>query len=155
MFKEWGYRGYKRGRAGGGAITGGSSEILSLVKNAPYPEDDGATAFPPAHKRPCWGVYDEPVARERGQEARPGVYWHTVKSGGEEQELVDTWVSGPVHIRAQTFDEGGNNFGRLLRFRNTAGGWREWAMPQELLAGDGTELRRERDGQRPGVGRRH
>ena len=36
-----------------------------------------------------------------------------------------------------------NNFGRLLRFRNTVGRWREWAMPMELLRGSGDELRGE------------
>jgi hypothetical protein len=56
---------------------------------------------------------------------------------------VDTWVCGPLHIEAQTFDGTGNNFGRLLRFKNTAGRWREWAMPMDLLRGDGTDLRGE------------
>jgi hypothetical protein len=36
-----------------------------------------------------------------------------------------------------------NNFGRLLRFKNTAGRWRSWAMPMELLKGDGSDLRGE------------
>lgn len=124
-------------------MTEGFGDILSIIENAPHPDNDDGTGFPPAYKRPCWGVYDEPVARRRGHEARPGVYWHTVKSGEKEPVLIDTWVSGPVHIRAQTSDEGGSSFGRLLRFQNTAGRWREWAMPQELLAGDGVELRRE------------
>jgi putative DNA primase/helicase len=42
-----------------------------------------------------------------------------------------------------TFDGQGNNFGRLLRFKPTVGKWREWAMPMELLAGDGSQLRGE------------
>ena len=41
------------------------------------------------------------------------------------------------------FDGTGNNFGRLLRFKNTAGRWRSWAMPMELLRGDGSDLRGE------------
>ncbi len=56
---------------------------------------------------------------------------------------VNTWVCGPLHIEAQTFDGGENNFGRLLRFKNTAGRWRSWAMPMELLKGDGSDLRGE------------
>ena len=48
-----------------------------------------------------------------------------------------------MHIDAVTFDGQSNNFGRLLRFKPTVGKWREWAMPMELLAGDGTQLRAE------------
>ena len=42
-----------------------------------------------------------------------------------------------------TFDGQENNFGRLLRFKNTLGRWREWAMPMELLRGAGDDLRGE------------
>ena len=42
-----------------------------------------------------------------------------------------------------TFDGQDNNFGRLLRFKNTLGRWREWAMPMELLRAAGDELRGE------------
>jgi putative DNA primase/helicase len=48
-----------------------------------------------------------------------------------------------MHIDAVTFDGQNNNFGRLLRFKPTVGKWREWAMPMELLAGDGAQLRGE------------
>ena len=46
-------------------------------------------------------------------------------------------VCSPLHIDAVTFDGQDNNFGRLLRFKNTLGRWREWAMPMELLRGGG------------------
>ena len=42
-----------------------------------------------------------------------------------------------------TFDGQDNNFGRLLRFKNTLGRWREWAMPMELLKAGGDDLRGE------------
>jgi putative DNA primase/helicase len=48
-----------------------------------------------------------------------------------------------MHIDAVTCDGQNNNFGRLLRFKPTVGNWREWAMPMELLAGDGFQLRGE------------
>ena len=47
----------------------------------------------------------------------------------------------PLHIDAVTFDAAGNNFGRLLRFKDTRGQWRQWAMPMEMLKGDGADLR--------------
>jgi len=42
-----------------------------------------------------------------------------------------------------TYDGQENNFGRLLRFRNTIGRWREWSMPMELLRGSGEDMRGE------------
>ena len=42
---------------------------------------------------------------------------------GGDPAPVDAWVCGPLHIEAQTFDGIENNFGRMLRFKNTAGKW--------------------------------
>ena len=53
------------------------------------------------------------------------------------------WLSSPMQVKAITHDEDERNFGRLLRFRNTVGNWREWAMPMELLSGSGEDIRRE------------
>ncbi len=74
---------------------------------------------------------------------RPGVYWHDTKGGTEEtaKALVDAWVCSPLHVEAVVADVGGDNFGRLLKFRNTSGRWRTWAMPMRMLAGGGDELR--------------
>jgi putative DNA primase/helicase len=49
----------------------------------------------------------------------------------------------PLYIDAVAEDGQDNNYGRLLRFRNTLGRWREWAMPMEMLRGLGDELRGE------------
>lgn len=100
----------------------------------------------PVEERPCYRVYDEWGLWACGRKIKPGVYLHTMsvpKLKSEKPVPVDTWVCGPLHIDAQTNDGTGNNFGRLLRFKNTVGKWRSWAMPMEMLAGDGSELRRE------------
>ncbi|HJV26320.1 MAG TPA: DUF927 domain-containing protein [Aromatoleum sp.] len=105
---------------------------------------DATTPAVPEQERPCFRIYDDWTLLGTGRKLKPGVWHHamsTPKSG--ESFPVDTWVCGALHIEAQTFDTTGNNFGRLLRFRNTAGRWREWAMPMELLKGDGSELRGE------------
>jgi putative DNA primase/helicase len=70
--------------------------------------------------RPCWGVYDVATETTTGKRLRPGVYLHALSSGsrGKSASPVDTWVCGPLHIDAQTFDENGDNFGRVLRFKN-------------------------------------
>ena len=101
----------------------------------PVPEED----------RPCFRVYDGWTVLDSGRKLRPGVWLHAMSAAKKEEPSVplDTWVCGPLYIEAQTFDGTGNNFGRLLRFKNTAGRWRDWAMPMELLRGDGTDLRGE------------
>jgi putative DNA primase/helicase len=99
----------------------------------------------PEAERPCFRVYDGWAVLDTGRKLRPGVWHHAMQTpkGGGEPFPVDSWVCGPLHIEAQTFDGTGNNFGRLLRFKNTAGRWRTWAMPMDLLRGDGSDLRGE------------
>ena len=90
----------------------------------------------PDDERPCFRVYDAGALLDTGRKLRPGVWHHGMSTprGGGDPAPVDTWVCGPLHIEAQTFDGTGNNFGRLLRFKNTAGRWRTWAMPRSSRA---------------------
>ena len=100
--------------------------------------------FPCMDERPRYVVLDDWQKSDTGNH-RPGVYHCGVKVNrkGEIQGMFDLWFCSPMHIDAVTFDGQGNNFGRLLRFKPTVGKWREWAMPMELLAGDGSQLRGE------------
>lgn len=50
-------------------------------------------------------------------------------------------ICGRLEIVAVTCDEHGQNYGRLLRWRDTDGRTRYWSMPMALLAGDGTDCR--------------
>lgn len=102
----------------------------------------GWEGFPEADQRPDYVVVDD-WADDDGKRIKPGVYFCGMKPGKTGPELFEQWVCGPMHIDAITSDPQGNNFGRLLRFKNTLGQWREWAMPMEMLAGDGTQLRAE------------
>jgi putative DNA primase/helicase len=61
-------------------------------------------------------------------------------NGGMTQAV---FVCSPLAIEADTCDENEANCGRLLSFVNQRGSRRTWAMPMELLAGDGQEYRRE------------
>ena len=103
-----------------------------------------ASPFPSTDKRPSYVVLDDWTKAVDGNH-RPGVYFCGLTAGKKDSppEPVDVWVCSPMHIDAVTFDGQSNNFGRLLRFKTTVGKWREWAMPMELLAGDGTQLRGE------------
>lgn len=107
------------------------SDKLALIPVATYPEP----------KRPGFRVYDQPV-RCQSKTYQPGVWWHDSNGIDESAPPRDRWICSPLHVDAITSCNDGN-FGRLLRFRNTLGRWREWAMPMRLLKGSGEDLRGE------------
>ena len=92
------------------------SDKLALIPVASYPEP----------KRPGFQVYDHP-ARCPSKTYLPGVWWHESHDSDECAAPRDRWVCSPLHVDAITSCNDGN-FGRLLRFRNSLGRWREWAM---------------------------
>ncbi|CAL1241925.1 DUF927 domain-containing protein [Candidatus Methylocalor cossyra] len=108
----------------------------------PLTDPTGAAGqFPAMDKRPCYAVYDDwcgPAGKRP-----PGVYHHGVRLSDDPPSPVDTWVCSPIHIEAVTCTERHPAFGRLLRYRDTYGRWRTWAMPMELLRGSCEELRGE------------
>ncbi|SDM52818.1 putative DNA primase/helicase [Oryzisolibacter propanilivorax] len=104
---------------------------------------EGSTAdpFPDTSERPCWRVYDEWIERN-GRKLRPGTYHHGMTKETERAPSapVDTWICGPLHVQALTANTEDGDHGRLLRWKNVSGNWRQWAMPMELMAGDGAEV---------------
>ncbi|MDD5388688.1 MAG: DUF927 domain-containing protein [Gallionellaceae bacterium] len=62
------------------------------------------------------------------------------KEGNEQPPL---WICAPLHITAKTRDEKSGEWGRLLEWLDDDGEKHLWAMPLELLEGDGSEVRRE------------
>jgi uncharacterized protein (DUF927 family) len=60
-----------------------------------------------------------------------GVYATDAETGDK------TWVCSPLYIEADTRDQEGDNWGRLLRFMDPDGREHKWAMPMSLLSGDG------------------
>lgn len=111
-------------------------------------ESDGpqhrGSPFPKDEDRPCFIVLDEWM-ESGGRKHRPGVYFCSMSDEKKNSPAMprDLWFCSPLHVEALTFDGQFNNFGRLLRFKNSLGRWREWAMPMELLRGAGDELRGE------------
>jgi putative DNA primase/helicase len=67
-----------------------------------------------------------------------GCLQYNNKSDGE-----DRWedVSSAIHVAAVTRNERGEDWGRLLIFKDKDGREHKWAMPMEMLAGDGLEYR--------------
>lgn len=92
--------------------------------------------------RPAFVVLDE-FTEEGASKYRPGVWHFGIKQGrdGGPPTLTQRWICSPLHIDAVTHDPHKGNFGRLLRFQTTLGEWVTWAMPMEMLRGDGADLR--------------
>lgn len=81
----------------------------------------------PARERPYYEVLP-------GQ----GVYFYGIDSKGA--DLAGQWVCAPLHVRAHTRTGEGQDWGYLLAFDDRDGTAKQWAMPAELLHGDGAEL---------------
>lgn len=97
--------------------------------------------FPELEGRPCWRCYDDWI--ERGGKKLPaGVYYHGLKNGKGDTPPTpsDTWICGPLHIEAMTASVDDTDHGRLLHYLNVAGNCKRWAMPMQMLAGDGAEV---------------
>ena len=63
--------------------------------------------------------------------------WHQCHS-----EKDATWLSSPIFVEALTRDIHSQAWGRLLVFKDQDQAAKKWSMPMELLAGDGSEIRR-------------
>lgn len=58
-------------------------------------------------------------------------------------ELSPRWICSPLSIVAMTRDAKSGEWGRLLEWRDADHVPHQWAMPLELLQGDGSDVRRE------------
>jgi len=73
---------------------------------------------------------------------------YALKDGGlwfadPDDDGPPVWVSSSLEVTALTRNERGEEWGRLLEFRDPDGRRHVWACPIELLAGDGVEFRRQ------------
>ncbi len=121
----------------------GLAAVAEAVERAEAAESEAAPAVPAESERPCFRAFDGSF-EAAGVSYRAGVWHFGIKHGRDgEATLTQQWICSPLHVNAVTSDGRDNNFGRLLRFKNTLGRWREWGMPMELLGGKGDELRAE------------
>lgn len=58
-------------------------------------------------------------------------------------ELSPRWICSPLAVVAKTRDAKSGEWGRLLEWDDDDGVRHQWAMPLELLQGDGSDVRRE------------
>lgn len=120
------------------------ADEITFDTDATATTDKPASLIPPLSERPCWRVLEDWAVSEGGK-LRPGVWFFGIKNGkgNAPQSLTETYVCGPLHIVAVTTNANDSAYGRLLRFKTTLGRWKTWAMPMELLKGDGADLRGE------------
>jgi putative DNA primase/helicase len=115
-----------------------SSFDLELIVPSETPPE---SPIEPEIKRPSFMVYEDWTLMD-GNLKQPGLYWHGY-TGGKEPTPIDIWVCSPIYADAIGANEQDESFGLLLRFMNSFGKWREWAMPMHLLKGNGDEMRGE------------
>lgn len=115
------------------------------IERAEHASEPG-TASDPARPAPTgkrkrmagtpWLLVDE------GDPAKsPGVYF--IAKDREGNEKPPLWLCDPLHIRAMTRDSKSADWGRLVEWKDGDGRAHRWAMPLELMAGDGIDVRRE------------
>ncbi|MGH9428616.1 MAG: DUF927 domain-containing protein, partial [Terriglobia bacterium] len=80
----------------------------------------------------------EELSLSRFQLRESGVWW----MDPDREHPKDVWVCSWLEITALTRDNDAQNWGRLLSFQDPEDKMHFWAMPMELLAGDGNEYRR-------------
>ena len=116
-----------------------SAQTLAIINSTEATQ----SPIPSEQERPRFVVLDEQYTAADGSKYRAGVWYFGIKptKGDNPPALVQHWICSPMHVEALTHDSAQNNFGRLLRFTNALGKWRQWAMPMEMLKGDGADLR--------------
>lgn len=81
-----------------------------------------------------------------GKFPSPGVYYIGVGVEGKEKDIVvhlaPQWICSPLYVAAKTRNAIQSEWGRLLVLVDSDGHLHRWAMPFELLAGSGEEVRR-------------
>lgn len=70
-----------------------------------------------------------------------GVFFIGKNTDGE--ELPPYWVCSPLHVIAKIRGDKSGEWGRLLKWQDDDQVMHQWAMPLELLQGDGADVRKE------------
>lgn len=114
----------------------GAEAVKSVIENLLKTQTKPTRLHPLKSTSPGYEVDDK------------GVYFLQEKNGdrnsdSREKELVKVYICGPLEVSAITRSEKSADFGRLLKWLDADGNIHQWAMPMELLAGDGKQFRSE------------
>jgi putative DNA primase/helicase len=105
--------------------------------NTPKSDEPSRTKAASNHED-CRYTPFEVVEWQKGR--RNGTYYLPPANGDQPKEPI--WFCSPLHITARTRDVHQGSHGRLLEFKDLDNYQHQWAMPMEILSGDGTEYRR-------------
>lgn len=111
----------------------GPEAVQAQVETAKEPAQSLQEKRPPAHADWPFRVIDS------------GVYKRVEREDKQAGETKIEWVPicSRLDVLAETRDAEGRNWGRLLAVTTREGGINHWAMPMDLLAGDGSAYRAE------------
>ena len=94
-------------------------------------------------------VSDQPATpkSKKAKPVRPGTTGFRMTQGGlywvpDHPDQSPTRISGPFEVLAETRDDRNESWGTLIAWHDHDGHRHEWAMPRDLLAGDGADVRR-------------
>ncbi|VXA78297.1 MULTISPECIES: DUF927 domain-containing protein [Aeromonas] len=120
--------------------------IMSVRSITTSPQGHAASQKEEAESVPLLPISEDEKTEEQalpvGFEIKGGrlCVWELVGRGDNaRQELVP--ISSPVQVLAETSDEHGRGYGRLLEWQDSAGRTRQWAMPiRSLVPRNGEEV---------------
>ncbi|MFG6449201.1 DUF927 domain-containing protein [Roseateles sp. BYS180W] len=126
-------------------------EAVAAIVRAALVQFKAGTATPPGPPPPAPPPERKPKAPPAATEGAapndpffvrlkgpsPGLYF--VGRDREGRESAPEWVCAPIVISAKTRTEGADQWGFLLEFTDPDGNPKTWAMPAQMLAGDGSE----------------
>jgi len=132
-------------------LTVDAIEAALLVENAakciPALPDDEVKRIAQSAGRYTEGLTEGEDARAfdygggRFEVSSRGVFF--IGSDKDGNELSPRWICSPLTVVAMTRDAKSGEWGRLLEWRDDDQVRHQWAMPLELLQGDGSDVRRE------------
>lgn len=122
-----------------GGITKSQSETAKQSKDASQKE--GANVIP-LHPEPVAATCTDDQGLPHGFEIRGDRLCALVMVGrGEDTRQEWAPLSSPIRVLAETADEHGRGYGRLLEWQDSAGRVRQWAMPvRSLVPRNGDEV---------------
>lgn len=114
-------------------------------KEAPSPSTTKRTPHPALAKQKKSLIGTDSVSYAYGggsfDVSQRGLFFIGTDKDGNEQP--PRWICSPLFVIAMTRDAKSREWGRLLEWRDQDGVQHQWAMPMELLQGDGADMRRE------------
>lgn len=73
--------------------------------------------------------------------SKDGVYF--TPEGTDEKPGTPMWICSPLRVTAKSRGRSSEDWGRVIEFNDADGVPHKWAMPAEMLVGDGVEMRKE------------